>query len=347
MNIVLELFIGCSEYLWTTFVLSVMAPGPIKINHCIWKDYLATQESKLPALPEIEDVSPRITRVLAGNPGLFQLQGTNTYLVGTGQSRILIDSGQGFPFWINTLVNILEARRLTLSHVLLTHWHSDHTGGVPDLIRYNPEFTDRIYKNSPDHGQRPIEDGQVFQTEGATVKAVFTPGHASDHMCFLLEEENALFTGDNVLGHGYSVLEDLGAYMESLDRMYAQQCSTGYPAHGAIISHLPSKILEYIRHKRSREQQIYVALASSRAQHIRAGLRGKGSLTIRELVQALHGEVPSDIYEMALEPLTLEILKKLAEDRKVGFELGGGNKRWFVNQRAWERESMSRATLPT
>ena len=322
-----------------------MAPGPIKINPAVWKDYLASQESRLPVLPNIEVVSPRVTRLLAGNPGLFQLQGTNTYLVGTGQSRILIDSGQGFPVWIERLISILEAYHLNLSHILLTHWHGDHTGGVPDLIRYNPDFAHRVYKNSPDRGQRPIEDGQTFRTEGATVKAVFTPGHASDHMCFLLEEDNALFTGDNVLGHGYSVLEDLGVYMKSLDKMHAQQCVTGYPAHGARIPDLPSKISEYIRHKRLREEQIYAALASSRAQHVRAGVRGKGSLTIRELVQALHGEVPADMYEMALEPLTSEILRKLAEDRKIGFELGGGSKRWFVNQRAWERESRSRAVL--
>ena len=326
-----------------------MAPGPIKINHSVWKEYLATQESMLPVLPEVEDISPRVTRMLAGNPGLFQLQGTNTYLVGTGSSRILIDSGQGFPIWIETLGRILKARNLTLSHILLTHWHGDHTGGVPDLIRYKPEFAQRVYKNSPDRGQRPIEDGQVFHTEGATVKAVFTPGHAVDHMCFVLEEENALFTGDNVLGHGYSVLEDLGTYMKSLDYMYAQQCASGYPAHGEKISNLPKKISEYIRHKRTREQQIYAALAGSRAKVVRAGLKGKGSLTIRELVQLLHGEVPADIYEMALEPLTSEILKKLAEDRKVGFELvGGGNgtgRRWFVNQRSWERDLTAQVAI--
>ncbi|KAL1971169.1 hypothetical protein VTN77DRAFT_121 [Rasamsonia byssochlamydoides] len=314
-----------------------MAFDPIPLNQCVWKEYLAAQEAKLPSLADVEDVSDRVIRIMGGNPGAMQLQGTNTYLVGTGKSRILVDTGQGIPIWAENLIKLLEERDLDISHVLLTHWHGDHTGGVPDLVRYNPALAARIYKNRPDRGQQAIEDGDVFQCEGATLRALFTPGHAEDHMCFILEEENALFTGDNVLGHGYSVAEDLGAYVKSLVYMEDQHCAIGYPAHGVKIDNLPQKIRQYIRHKKMRERQIYLALVRRKADVSRSG-GGKGSMTTRELVEAVHGAVPDDLFEMALEPFTTEVLWKLAEDRKVGFQMDGGSRRWFLNERTWETE---------
>ena len=224
----------------------------------------------------------------------------------------------------------------------MTHWHGDHTGGVPDLISYDPELVSRIYKHQPDYEQRPIEDGEMFQVDGATVSAVFTPGHANDHMCFVLEEENALFSGDNILGHGYTVVEDLGTYMNSLGTMRDQNCDVGYPAHGAKIIDMPCKIKECIQQKEYRERLVFSALIGNKARLVKAGQHSKGSLTIRELVYAMYGEVVDEIFEMALETFTTEVLWKLAEDRKVGFELGNGNRRWFISQRVWENESRHR-----
>jgi len=237
------------------------------------------------------------------------------------------------------LTALLRDRNLDISHILLTHWHGDHTSGVPDLIAYNPDFASRIYKNQPDRGQHPIEDGQIFQTESATVRAVFTPGYAVDHMCFVLEEESALFTGDNVLDHGYSVTEDLGTNMRSLGYIEDQHCAVGYPAHGVKIENLPLKIKQYIWHKKTRERLIYTALVRHKVKAVKAGQNGKGSLTTRELVVSLHGDVPDSIFKTALEPSTTEVLWKLAEDRKVGFEMDRGNKRWFLNERTWMLES--------
>ncbi|PWY82658.1 metallo-beta-lactamase domain protein [Aspergillus eucalypticola CBS 122712] len=318
----------------------------IPFAQSFWQEYLSGQEANLPRLPEVQQVTERVMRILGGNPGRMQLQGTNTYLVGTGKFRILIDTGQvvhlylpamntsnaeqGEASWIEALKEQLESNGLEISHVLLTHWHGDHTGGVPDLISYNLELSSRVYKNTPDLGQQAIHDGQKFQVEGATIRAVFTPGHAFDHMCFLLEEENALFTGDNVLGHGYSVVEDLGTYMTSLSRMADLNCAVGYPAHGTRIEDLPAKMKEYIQHKESRMRQVLTALERSRAKMAATGGgRRAGALTFPELINSMYGGIPDEV-EQALTPFLSQVLWKLAEDRKVGFEGEPSQRRWFA-----------------
>ncbi|OAA56173.1 metallo-beta-lactamase superfamily protein [Niveomyces insectorum RCEF 264] len=303
----------------------------VKIDREFWKDYLSAQASQLPHLDDVEDVTDRVVRVMGGNPGEMQLQGTNTFLVGTGKARILIDTGEGIPVWIERLVKVLKEKNLFLSHVLLTHWHGDHTGGVPDLVAYDASLANRIYKCNPDPGQNDIEDGQTFAVEGATVKALFTPGHAFDHMCFFLEEENALFTGDNVLGHGFTVVEDLALYLQSLGRMAAQGCIVGYPAHGVRIENLPAKLNQYIRQKRTREKLIYGALLDNMSNGGQKAY-SKNGLSTREIINKIHGNVPQHLLQSAIEPSTMEILRMLADTRKVGFSMQGGTQRWFVNK---------------
>lgn len=84
-----------------------------------------------------------------------------------------------------------------MHQALITHWHGDHVNGIADLLRICPKAT--IYKHDPGEGQMGIEEGQVFTTDGATLKALHTPGHTMDHMAFVLEEEDAIFTGDSML----------------------------------------------------------------------------------------------------------------------------------------------------
>ncbi|KAF3481328.1 metallo-beta-lactamase domain protein [Arthroderma uncinatum] len=302
----------------------------IPFDESFWQEYLAGQEAQLPPLADIEDVSDRVMRVLGGNPGVMQLQGTNTYLVGTGTSRILIDTGEGLPCWIERIVKILEERELDLAYILLTHWHGDHTGGVPNLIAHKPVLASRVYKNQPDRNQNPIVDGQIFQVEGATIRAIFTPGHAVDHMSFLLEEEAALFTGDNVLGHGYSVVQDLSVYMDSLARMEKLGCAAGYPAHGAKIHDLPTKMREYINHNEFRVEQVFTTLSWNNRDIKNTKKAGRVGMTLPEIVRSIYGDIPVDLVENAIIPFLSQVLWKLAEDRKVGFEPGEPKKRrWF------------------
>jgi glyoxylase-like metal-dependent hydrolase (beta-lactamase superfamily II) len=219
---------------------------------------------------------------------------------------------------------------VALSDVLLTHWHGDHTGGVKDLIRLYPYLSNSIYKHSPDKGQKPIADGQVFKVDGATIRAVHAPGHSHDHICFILEEENAMFTGDNVLGHGTAAVELLSTWMSSLRTMQSHHCTIGYPAHGEVIADLPAKISGELAQKERRERQVLQTLNRVKGQEMSAG-RGKGSVTVKQLVTAMHGNgIDEQVREMALEPFMDEVLRKLAEDGKVAFEVRGGTKRWFA-----------------
>ncbi|KAJ5297816.1 hypothetical protein N7508_008065 [Penicillium antarcticum] len=309
-----------------------MAPGEggyRQINKaldlCVFEDYLKAQQKRMSKLLDVEQVSPRVIRILGQNPGKFTLQGTNTYIIGTGAKRLIIDTGQGIPAWAGLIAETLATKDFSVSNVLLTHWHGDHTGGVPHLIQLYPELSDFIFKHTPSKTQQPIFDGQTFTVEGATVRAIHTPGHSNDHMCFILEEENAMFTGDNVLGQGTTAVEHLGTWMDTLRIMQSHNCIKGYPAHGDVIPNLHSKIAGELAGKLRRERQVLRAL-----HQIQTGLRGR-RLSTKEVVVAVHGEKISEhLMQRALEPLMDEILRKLAEDGMVGFDMRGGVKRWFA-----------------
>ncbi|KAH6843301.1 metallo-beta-lactamase superfamily protein [Chaetomium sp. MPI-CAGE-AT-0009] len=294
------------------------------LNICAFEDYLDAQHTHLPDIADVEQISPRVIRVLGQNAGKFTLQGTNTYIVGTGKRRLIIDTGQGIPEWADLISSTLAATGIALSHVLLTHWHGDHTGGEPDLLRLYPNLGPSIYKHTPSKTHQPITDGQVFAVEGATVRAVHAPGHSNDHMCFILEEENAMFTGDNVLGHGTAAVEQLSTWMESLRIMQSHNCAVGYPAHGVVIPKLAAKIDNELGSKTRREAQILQTLAA-----IKLAAGGKGSVTVSQLVTAMHGNMDPEVRKMAIEPFTEEVLRKLAEDGKVAFEVRRGEKKWF------------------
>ncbi|OJJ57387.1 hypothetical protein ASPSYDRAFT_1179484 [Aspergillus sydowii CBS 593.65] len=301
------------------------------LNICAFEDYLQGQQKALPPLPDVEQISPRVLRVLGQNPGKFTLQGTNTFIVGTGSERLIVDTSQGIPEWADLIHETLARRGITLSHVLLTHWHGDHTGGVPDLIRMYPHLSSAIYKHEPSKTQQPITDGQIFRVEGATVRAVHTPGHSSDHMCFVLEEEDGMFTGDNILGHGTSAVEHLSTWMHTLYKMQAQDCITGYPAHGVVISNLRTKIKGELAQKLQRERQVLKALVQAKQAERARMERGKGSITVKELVATMYGDgVGAGVRELALEPFMDEVLRKLAEDGTVAFEVRGRVKKWFA-----------------
>jgi glyoxylase-like metal-dependent hydrolase (beta-lactamase superfamily II) len=212
-------------------------------------------------LPDVDVWSERVVVALGQNPGVFTGPGTNTYLVGTGPQRILLDTGEGRPAYLDVLERACAQAGVTgLQEIVLTHGHPDHMGGVRGVLeRFGPLRVSKLpwpgNDESYDCEITTIGDGAVVRTAGATLRAVHTPGHAQDHLCFMLEEEQALFSGDNVLGVGTTVIPakggDLLDYMSSLERLLAQAPAAIYPAHGPRIADGQAKIREYLAHRRA------------------------------------------------------------------------------------------------
>lgn len=259
-------------------------------------------------------------------------KGTNTYLVGTGPQRLLIDTGEGKPSWPRLLSSVLSSETASVSHALITHWHPDHIGGIKDLLALCPNAI--IHKHNPTAGQLDINDSQKIQADGATLRAFHCPGHTTDHVALILEEEDAMFTGDNVLGHGTAVFEDLAVYLDSLKRMRNQFSGRAYPGHGPVIPDGRTRIAEYIEHRHQREEEVLKVLKDIQAQpgNNREVSRFSvpiGTCTPRQLVKVIYKDVPESLHGPA-ERGVLQVLKKLAGEGKVE-QSGEG---WFLAEKA-------------
>lgn len=150
-------------------------------------------------------------------------------------------------------------------------------------------------------------------------------------MCFMLEEEQAMFTEDAVLGQGTAAVEQLRIWMESLHKIQSHNCIRDYPAHGSVVEDLRAKISTELAQKVRRERQVLQKLKETRGKERVGEGRGKGSMTVKELVIAMHGaQVGQGVRELTIEPFMEEVLRKLAEDGRVGFEMRVGIKKWFA-----------------
>lgn len=223
--------------------------------------------SDMAAIPYITEISSRIIRVLGCNPGVMTLQGTNTYIVGTGQKRILIDASDAHvPDYISNLKQVVMDKRITINDIIVTHWHHDHLGGVDDVLNaIGNKDSCRVWKyprsDAPEESTPNAEicklgNGQKFEIEGATLEVVHTPGHTTDHVIVVCHEENAVFSGDCMLGEGYTVFENLYDYIKSLRLIQSFNPTIIYPGHGNIINDPMARITEYIDHRNERESQI-------------------------------------------------------------------------------------------
>jgi ribonuclease/clavin/mitogillin len=263
------------------------------------------------AMPDIERWSDRVINVLGQNPGPFTGPGTNTYIIGTGPRRLLLEAGQGVEAHLALLAKALGelADGAIIETLAMTHAHPDHMGGLQQVKdRFRPEVVTKKPWPEWDKGAefRPIDDGAVLRVEGATLTAIATPGHARDHLCFYLHEEKGLFTGDVVLGAGTTVIPrdgDLGEYLTSLRRLLEMDVAVIYPAHGPAIREPKKRIQEYLDHRMLREQQIQDSL--------RRGLH-----SVEQMVKAIYVDIPESLYPAA--GISVEAhLRKLVKDGTV------------------------------
>jgi glyoxylase-like metal-dependent hydrolase (beta-lactamase superfamily II) len=251
-------------------------------------------------------VSPLIRRVIADNPGPFTFTGTGTYIVGgagPGAGVAVIDPG---PLDERHLAALLAAvQGQTVSHILVTHTHRDHAPlarpfaeavGAPVLaarLPARPTHASAAPDDDDDESFSPdvvLTGGERLAGDGWTIEALATPGHASNHMAFVLCEENALFSGDHIMGWSTTVVAppdgDMTAYLASLDAVIARGFSTIWPTHGAPIVEPGAFLAAYRAHRLAREAQVLARLAT-------------GDRRIAEMIPALYAAVDSRLWPAA------------------------------------------------
>ncbi|KAK7590667.1 hypothetical protein V9T40_002280 [Parthenolecanium corni] len=242
--------------------------------------------------------------------------------------RILLDTSEGNePDYINDLKHILASENASLENIIISHWHRDHLGGVKDILSsvapdcsvWKFERTDAA--DLKDYGVplSKLQDEQEFVVEGATLRVIHTPGHTTDHIILFLKEENAVFSGDCVLGEGSTVFEDLYDYLQSLYKIQKLNANTIYPGHGPIIEDVANRINEYIKHRLDRENEILEVMMTSPSDK---------KWTAKELVQIIYKDKP-DKLKFAAEFSTNAHLCKLLRENKVIDEENG----WKIKSR--------------
>jgi ribonuclease/clavin/mitogillin len=243
-------------------------------------------------LPDVERLSKRVICVRGLNPSFFTGPGTNTYIVGTGPNRVLIDAGDArHERYLALLARTLEVEcgGARLSRVLVTHAHPDHLGGAVDVVsRFGAADGCTVCKapwegHDGGVGLSPLREGLTVQVDAeCTLRVLHTPGHAPDHLCFLLEEERSLFSGDTILGAGTVIVPvdggDMQSYIDSLRRLQQLPLKAIHPGHGPSIQEPQRALTEYLRHRLEREEQIVDFLQRSRG----------GSCSPQQLVSELY-----------------------------------------------------------
>lgn len=250
-----------------------------------------------------DQVSSLIRRVTANNPGRFTFKGTGTYIVGRGEVAV-IDPGPDDPAHLAAILAAVEGE--TVSHILITHHHSDHsplagalkahTGATVygcAVASHREDESSVETEAGHDLGFRPdisVCGGGVVLGRGWTMDAIPTPGHTSNHICFGFREENACFTGDHIMGWSTTVITppdgDMTDYLRSLDEIRARKFDVLWPTHGPPIREVDAFIAAYAEHRQERVDQILEALKA-------------GPARIAQLVPQLYADVDPRLHPAA------------------------------------------------
>ena len=250
----------------------------------------------------------KVEKVLAPNPGPFTGPGTNTYVISSAGEAVVLDPG---PIVDGHLAAISAALgSMDLLMVLVTHTHPDHAPAANILgSRYEVDVVG--FGPGPEFDPtRTISDGDLVPVGDLRLKAVHTPGHTADHLCY--EIADVLFTGDHVMGGSTVVIDDAAAYLRSLRRVARLAPVSLYPGHGPFIADASSAITMYIEHRLERERQIVDAVLG-------------GASTVVEIAAVVYPDVPTGLVAAARREVAVQ-LTKLGDEGRVRLSVLEGGK---------------------
>lgn len=250
---------------------------------------------------EVVQLTPLVRRVLAPNPGMMSGPGTNTYLVGS-EEAVAIDPGPDDAGHLDAVAAAADGR---IRRIIVTHTHVDHSPGVAGLQERTGAEVLAFDSRDGLVVDVSLTDGDTLAGPGFTLRAVHTPGHASNHLCYLLEEERLLFSGDHIMDGSTVVISppdgDMAAYLASLAKVRNLALTAIAPGHGELIDDPAQRIDDYTSHRLAREAEVL------------ATLRSLGVATPAQVVERIYTDVPEVLHPVAARSVWAH-LRKLADD---------------------------------
>ncbi|MGO9171888.1 MAG: MBL fold metallo-hydrolase [Rhodomicrobium sp.] len=222
----------------------------------------------------LQQVAPGLRRIVCHNPGPLTFKGTNLYVIGEGEVAV-VDPGPATAGQLNVLAQTLADE--TVTHILVTHCHSDHSGAVAELQKRTGALTYGMPRSADDPAADakgpsghsfvtpvgfdvPLQHGSKIAGPGFEIEAVHTPGHAPDHLCFYIPGQNILLSGDHVMGWNTSVIAPpeghMGSYMRSLELLLERGETVYFPGHGGPVREPQRFVKALMFHRRWRESEI-------------------------------------------------------------------------------------------
>jgi glyoxylase-like metal-dependent hydrolase (beta-lactamase superfamily II) len=272
---------------------------------------------------QLDQIAAGVRRLVARNPGYMTGPGTNTYLVGTGP-YVVIDPGPEDVVHVDRLVAETQAGVET---ILATHTHPDHSPATRLLAKRTGAVV--LGRPAPRDGRqdatfapaRPLADGDIVRIGSLSLRAIHTPGHASNHLCFLIEGQGLLFTGDHLMQGSTVVIGppdgNMNQYLRSLERLQHEPVTHIAPGHGEVIQDAQAEIARVIAHRLKREAKVVDRLSAA------------GRASVDGLVVSVYDDVDPRLHPVAKSSLLAHLIK-LEEDGRAERDSPDPGATWWL-----------------
>jgi glyoxylase-like metal-dependent hydrolase (beta-lactamase superfamily II) len=262
---------------------------------------------------EVVRLTPRLRRITAPNPGMMTGAGTNTYLLGDAEVAV-VDPGPLIGSHVDAILKAAEGR---LKWIFVTHTHADHSPAAKQLsqltgaLKLGMPSTETKLQDLSFTADKPIEHDYSLQTDEFTLRAIHTPGHVHNHICYLLEDDSVLMAGDHVMNGSTVVIVPpqgkMKDYIESLQRLKHYPIASIAPGHGEIIAEPHAVFDSLVKHRLAREAKVLDKLAL------------KSKATLHDLVIDVYDDVNPQLHTLALNSLEAHLIKLRAEQLVCDF----------------------------